>query len=118
MGRPRKYEDDAARKRAQRERMSGQPDTPITTDKPIEAPPEQAPTRPVASTGQTSVKQALAEAEEAYVQTQLAQTREYASSFRAPEKKSKEALAARMKRAEAYARWRFRTYLDSEVASL
>jgi hypothetical protein len=99
MSQEEKRESARLRKQAQRERQAK------------EKPPEP-------DTTVSTVEQAITEAEKAYVAEQLAQTREYASSFRAPEKKSAEALQARMERAEGYARWRFHAFLDGEVASL
>jgi hypothetical protein len=56
--------------------------------------------------------------EEVYVADQLAQTKAYAESFRAPEKKDPKALKERYQRAEAYARWRWKAYHEHEVFSL
>jgi hypothetical protein len=67
--------------------------------------------------------------EESYVQEQLALTREYVKSLkplvRAPQdpptvvdKTSPEAIAERLRRAEQYARWRYRGFVEGEIASL
>ena len=97
MGRPRRYETPAEKQKAYRERQ----------DEGV------APLQPL-----QEALGARDEAEEAYVQEQLAQTRAYAESFRAPEKSSPEAIEERLKRAEAYARWRWREYQLGNVFSL
>jgi hypothetical protein len=68
--------------------------------------------------------------EEVYVQDQLAQTRLYIDRMlrphiRAPQdpsdvvdKTSPQAIEERLKRAEAHARWRYRGFVEGEIASL
>jgi hypothetical protein len=58
--------------------------------------------------------------EEEYVRKELEQTRLYIESMLRPgtEKTTPQAISERLVRAERYARWRFRGFMEGEVASL
>jgi len=120
MGRPRKWESDAERKRAAREQPTREPDT--TSIGPASVTAESAPPdapvvpREAASGAERVYSSKLTEDD--YVRHQLLQTEAYAQSFRSPEKSSKLALQERMIRAEQYARWRFQAWERGEVFSL
>jgi hypothetical protein len=127
-----KHESAADRQRAYRERLAkaraetepSNPDTTpppeegsegrdieeLTVEDPVEAKGERA-----GAAGAPSARSPSAD-EEAYVAHHLEQTKAYAASFTSKEKR--EGLEARLVRAEAYARWRFRAFHSGEVASL
>jgi len=56
--------------------------------------------------------------EQTYVDEALAQTWITLNSIHAPEKKTPEAVKARLTRAENYARWRYQGYFQGEIYSL
>ena len=135
MGRPRLHEDVAARKRAQREREKQAPAEVPPVDPELEAELNEqqlrdqlgyssSETRSKAERDQAAVQilagvGATPPSEQAYVEMQLAQTRAYIERI-APgsPKATDEAKATRLRKAEEYARWRYRGFLAGDLASL
>lgn len=124
MGRPRRYEDDAARKRAQRERERGEEKPPVGVSRSpgvLEMSVESLMDDPIGEAGDTPGPgpDYIFEAEETYVARELAQTRAYVARIEpGSPKASAEAKAERLRRAEKYARWRYRGWLAGEVFAL